>query len=221
MIRFQGTANTLGLLFCGTMTASMSHEIKNALAIVNENAGLLEDLLLLSEKGRPLNPERLKTLAADIRRQVQRADSIVGRLNRFAHSAGQPVITTDTKELFEFTAALATRMAAMKGVNITVAADETIYLQARPFIVENLLWLCLKNLFSVCTGGNQTVHLGAENADSHVVLSLQFDEGVPVEEIGKLVMQEGQPLIVALQADVSVDVQRSWIRLTLPKKFEE
>ena len=38
MIRFQGTANTLGLLFCGTMTASMSHEIKNALAIVNENA---------------------------------------------------------------------------------------------------------------------------------------------------------------------------------------
>lgn len=220
MIRFQGTANTLGLLFCGTMTASMSHEIKNALAIVNENAGLLEDLILLSEKGRPLNPERLKTLAADIRRQVQRADSIVGRLNRFAHSAGQPVITTDIKEIFEFTAALAARMAAMKGVSITVAAEEPILLQARPFIVENLLWLCFKHLFSVSTG-NQTVQLGAEKADSHVVIGMQFDEGVAVEEIGKLVAQEGQPLIVALQAEVSVDVQRRMIRVTLPKKFEE
>ena len=219
MIRFQGTANTLGLLFCGTMTASMSHEIKNALAIVNENAGLLEDLILLSEKGRPLNPERLKTLAADIHRQVQRADGIVSRLNRFAHSAGQPVVTTDTKEIFEFTAALAARMAAMKGVTITVA-DHTIPLQARPFIVENLLWICLRNLFSMDMG-NQTVQLGAENADSHVVLGVQFDQGVPVEEIGKMVMQEGQPLVVALQAEVGIDTQRSLIRLTLPKKFEE
>ena len=219
MIRFQGTANTLGLLFCGTMTASMSHEIKNALAIVNENAGLLDDLILLSEKGRPLNPERLKTLAGDIRRQVQRADSIVGRLNRFAHSAGQPVTTTDIKEILEFTAALAARMAAMKGVTITVA-DTTILLQARPFIVENLLWLCLKHLFSMSTG-NQSVQLGAEIADSHVVIGIQFDEGVAVEEIGKLVTQEGQPLIVALQADVRVDAHRHLIQLTLPKKFEE
>lgn len=220
MIRFQGTANTLGLLFCGTMTASMSHEIKNALAIVNENAGLLADLVVLAEKGRPLSPERLKTLAADISRQVQRADSIVSRLNRFAHSAGQPVTTTSTREIFEFTAALAARMAAMKGVTITVAEDNTVLMQARSFIVENLLWICLKNLFAVSTG-NQTVQLGAENADSHVVIGIQFDAGTPVEEIGKMVTQEGQPLIIALQADVSIDAQRSLIRLTLPKKFEE
>lgn len=220
MIRFQGTANTLGLLFFGTMTASMSHEIKNALAIVNENAGLLEDLLLLSEKGRPLNPDRLKTLAADIHRQVQRADGIVGRLNRFAHSAGQPVITTDTKEIFEFTAALAARIAAMKEVTITVAAEETILVQVRPFMVENLLWLCLENLFAVYPG-KQTVQLGAAIADSHVVIRLQFDEGVPVEEIGKQAMHKGQPLIVALQAELNIDPQRRLIRLTLPKKFEE
>jgi hypothetical protein len=32
-----------GLQFFGKMTASISHEIKNVLAIINENAGLLED----------------------------------------------------------------------------------------------------------------------------------------------------------------------------------
>ena len=220
MIRFQGTANTLGLLFFGTMTASMSHEIKNALAIVNENAGLLEDLLLLAEKGRPLSPERLKTLAADIHRQVQRADGIVGRLNRFAHSAGQPVITTDTGEIFDFTTALAARVATMKGVTITVAPGPPVELQVRPFVVENLIWICLENFFPV-SAGNQTVQLGAENADSHVAIGLQFDQGVPVDEIGKQVTQKAQPLLVTLQAEMRVDAERSVIRLTLPKKFEE
>ena len=220
MIRFQGTANTQGLVFFGTMTASISHEIKNALAIVNENAGLLEDLLLLSEKGRPLNPERLKTLAADIHRQVQRADGIVGKLNRFAHSAGQPVTTTDTREIFEFTAALAARMAAMKGVTITVGSEDAILVQSRPFIVENLLWNCLESLFSL-SSGNQTVQLAAENADSHVVIGIQFDAGAPVEEIGRQVTEKGQPLLVALQAEMRIDAPHHLIRLTLPKKFEE
>ena len=32
-----------GFQFFGKMSASISHEIKNALAIINENAGLLED----------------------------------------------------------------------------------------------------------------------------------------------------------------------------------
>ena len=43
------TAAETGLQFFGKMTASISHEIKNVLAIINENAGLLEDLALLSD----------------------------------------------------------------------------------------------------------------------------------------------------------------------------
>jgi len=220
MIKFQGQANTLGLLFFGTMTASISHEIKNALAIVNENAGLLEDLLFMAEKGRPLNPDRLKTLAADIHRQVTRADGIVGRLNRFAHSAGQPVITIDTTTIFDFTAALAARMAAMKEVTITVVSGDTVQMQARPFVVENLLWICLKNFFAV-TKGSQTVELGAEEADSDVVITLQFSEEVPVAEIGDLAAKEGQPLLFVLRAELTTDAQANRIRLKMPKKFEE
>ena len=32
-----------GLQFFGKMTASISHEIKNVMAIINESAGLLDD----------------------------------------------------------------------------------------------------------------------------------------------------------------------------------
>ena len=34
-----------GLFFFGKMSASISHELKNVLAIINENAGLAEDLM--------------------------------------------------------------------------------------------------------------------------------------------------------------------------------
>ncbi len=90
-----GTPSEQGIEFFGRMTASISHEIKNTLAIVNENAGLLGDLALLMDKGRPLSPERLTTLAGNIRRQVQRADDIIRRLNRFAHSAHEPAASVD------------------------------------------------------------------------------------------------------------------------------
>ena len=39
-----------GLRFFGMMTASVSHEIKNVLAIINENAGLMSDLTQMMMK---------------------------------------------------------------------------------------------------------------------------------------------------------------------------
>jgi signal transduction histidine kinase len=62
-----------GIRFFGEISASISHEIKNVLAIINENAGLLQDMIMMNEKGLPLNPERLSKLAHSISGQVARA----------------------------------------------------------------------------------------------------------------------------------------------------
>jgi len=211
-------ANTLGLQFFGSMTASISHEIKNALAIVNENAGLLGDLALLVDKGRPLEPERLQTMAEKIRQQVQRADTIIRRLNRFAHSAHEPMVTTDIREIFDFTIALAARLATMKGVTMSVAPGGPVQLEVRPFLLENLLWLCLKHLF-VVTAGSQTVEFAAEEAGADVLVSLRFGEGLPVAEIGAWVTSEGQPLLTVLRAELRPEA--SLLRLRLPRKTEQ
>ena len=56
------SASELGLDFFGNMTASISHELKNALAIVNENAGLLGDLRL----SRSADLERLVDVVAAV-----------------------------------------------------------------------------------------------------------------------------------------------------------
>ena len=51
-----------GLQFFGRISASISHELKNVLAIINENAGLLEDLTSMADRGKPIDSARLKAI---------------------------------------------------------------------------------------------------------------------------------------------------------------
>ncbi|MBW2430934.1 MAG: sensor histidine kinase, partial [Deltaproteobacteria bacterium] len=48
-----------GLQFFSQISASISHEIKNVLAIINENAGLMEDFTLMEDRGIPIDAARL------------------------------------------------------------------------------------------------------------------------------------------------------------------
>ncbi len=217
MHHLEDAANTLGLQFFGSMTASISHELKNVLAIVNENGGLLGDLALLMEKGRPLDPARLKTMAENIRRQVQRSDTIIKRLNRFAHSAHEQASRHELREVCAFTAALADRLATMKGVTITVVAGSPVMTEIRPFTLENLLWLCLKHLFSL-TEGSRTVELDASEAEGQAVLTLRLGDGLPITEIAARVEAEGQPLLASLRAVINVDEPAGLLRLILEAK---
>ena len=42
------------LQFFGKISASVSHEIKNVFAVINEAAGLLEDFTIMVDKGMPI-----------------------------------------------------------------------------------------------------------------------------------------------------------------------
>lgn len=208
-------ASTLGLQFSGSMTASISHELKNVLAIVNENGGLLGDLAMLAAKGRPLDPERLKTISGNIYRQVQRADVIIKRLNRFAHSAHEQASSQDIREVLAFTAALAARLATMKGVTFAVVPGDPVQIEVRPFALENLLWLCLKHLLAV-TEGDRTVEMDAAESGGRVILTLRLGQGLPVTEIAARAAAEGQPLLAALGAEVRADAPAGVLQVTLP-----
>ena len=84
-----------GFQFFGKMSATISHEINNALAIINENAGLLQDFTLMADKGMPLDHERLNNLAGKLTHQVRRAEGIVKNMNRFAHSVDETLKSID------------------------------------------------------------------------------------------------------------------------------
>ncbi|MCL2457758.1 MAG: hypothetical protein FWF31_02715 [Desulfobulbus sp.] len=220
MSSYHGKVDSLGLSFFGSMTASISHELKNALAIINENAGLLGDLVVLSEKGRPLDPERMKTISENIRRRVQSADDIVRRLNRFAHSANQPVVSAGIRDIFACMVALSERLATMKGVSLALAPFDEIEVQTLPFVIENLLWICLKNIF-LLAGAEQRVVLGACREAGDIVVTLHCTPEIPVEQLASTVAAEGQPLIFFLRMQIQADPDGSSLRLRMPIKFIE
>ena len=133
-----------GLQFFGKMTASISHEIKNVLAIINENAGLLGDFALMAERGAAVDPQRLHAMSQTVMKQVRRADAIAKNMNRLAHSVDESTKAIDLNDTLEMLAILSDRFASMRDVAVRPKRNEVpLKLRTSPFFLLNLLWLCL------------------------------------------------------------------------------
>jgi len=193
-----------GLRFFGKMTASISHEMKNALAIINESAGLLDDLTLLAEKGVPLDPARLKSQAAKIMRQIQRADGIVKLMNRFAHSVDETTRSVDVYDTAEFAVALSTRFASMKGVKLECRRPpRPVMIYTNPFFLENVIWLCLDFAMDKA-GKGATVVLAVDEEESRARVrwtGFEMTEGLKGTPLSG---EQGKALMEILGADIRV-----------------
>jgi C4-dicarboxylate-specific signal transduction histidine kinase len=142
--------------FVGTVCASLSHEIKNCLAIINENAGLMGDLALLAGQGRPVDPERHTRIAAAVQKQVRRADRLVGDLNRFAHSGDVDRRELALADTIAFVVTLFERTASKAGRQVRVAAahDPEVKVETAPLGLLQLLWGILSVGIEGETGGD-------------------------------------------------------------------
>lgn len=133
------------LLFFGATTAGVSHELKNIISIINESAGLLHDFATAAERGRPLDPLRVKKTSADIARNVGRAVDVIDRLNRFAHSADQGAHRVDLRRLVLDVVALAERTTGLRGRTIRAMVPESgASGTAYPFGLHQAIFLALK-----------------------------------------------------------------------------
>ncbi len=122
------------------IAASISHEIKNTLSIINENAGLLEDLAAMAGDDGGVAGERIKGATSSIARQVKRSNVIMKNLNRFAHSGDVPIAWVNLEEVLGLVVDLSSRQAAMKQVAVTHTCPPTIECRTKPMAFEALLY---------------------------------------------------------------------------------
>ena len=168
----------VGLQFFGKMTASISHEIKNILAIINENAGLLEDLALMAERGAAIEPQRLTNMSQAVMKQVRRADTIIANMNRLAHSADESIRTIDLNDLLQLLAALSARFASIRGISVLPKPSEgPLKLRTSPFFLMNLLWLCLDFAMDAA-GKDKVVELVAQKSEAEVEVFFKHLDGL-------------------------------------------
>ena len=76
--------NNDDLAFFGKVNASISHELKNILAIISEAAGLLQDLTAIATKGQKIELEMLNTCSQDIVEEIQRGFTTIKQMNTFS-----------------------------------------------------------------------------------------------------------------------------------------
>lgn len=198
-----------GLHCFGSISASISHELKNTLAIINENAGLLEDLSFMTGKGLPLDPARLKSIAANIGKQIQRADGIIRNMNRLAHSTDEAVKSIDLGDILVLIVALSSRFAAMKSVLLSFTPPlQPIFVTTHLFYFQNLIWLCLKEICER-SGVEKEIMLSLKQQPEGATISFS-----PVDI--PITTGEAIDLLDYLKAAQSLDSGNRQLLLTLP-----
>lgn len=206
-----------GLRFFGKISATVSHEIKNGLAVINENAGLLQDLLLMAEKGRPLDPVRLKSIASRVLDRVSRADLVVRNLNRFAHQVDDPAALVDLPETLTLMAALTNRLAANRGKSVRIVPPEPpVRVTTDPFALLNLCWCCMEAAMEAAPEQKElTVQIQARPGCAEVRLE-EIDDGGAFQRT----FEDGVGTLLAeyLQAEVIPDPEGRAVVLRLPEK---
>jgi len=206
------------LQFFGRISASISHELKNVLAIINENAGLLEDFTLMADRGVPLDPARLSAMAAGLQKQVGRANRILSDMNRFAHSTDQISTTVDLAQTIELIMALTARFAAMQGVEVSLQPpDRPVELETAPYSLMHLVWLCLE--FSMSARGEEKqIDLVVEEAADIVRIRLGRLGGLTGDMLSSFPSDRERNLLDALGAKLTADPECNEIRIEMTKK---
>jgi len=150
-----GTICESGLAFLGKVSSTACHELKNVLAIINENNGLLEDMAFMAQKGRPIEPERLGRACAGVAKQISRADEILKNISQFSHSVDQFEEDIDLENCCRLVVFLAQRLTAAKKLAVEVEAENGPVRLAggNLFLVENLIWTALLQTMHFCDNG--------------------------------------------------------------------
>jgi len=118
----------------GKITAGITHEMKNVLAIINESSGLIGDIMKAGKKGPIKYQDRLLLALEKISRQINRGVEISNSLNKFAHSTDDALASVDINEVLSQAIFLLKRFAGQKQVELVMVKSEgEINLYTNPF----------------------------------------------------------------------------------------
>ncbi|MGD8562378.1 MAG: hypothetical protein PVG03_07580 [Desulfarculaceae bacterium] len=155
----------LALDFCARVTASATHEIKNELAVINEQARLVQELLAMAAQGKEPDLARLEQIIGRVVVRVGQADMAVRRLNAFAHSADLDRTQADAGRELGVIAPLFKRIAARHRATLALESEAPpAPVIGQPLLVEQAMWACLEAV-------------AAQAEDKEVRLSVQRDGG--------------------------------------------
>ncbi len=169
----QRTPEREGVLFFAAMGAGLSHELSNIFNIVNELAGLQQDIVAAAAQGGTTGLARVTDLAARIKSQVSRGEEINRGLHRLSHSVDDTDIDFDLGETLVLFGSLAARAARLAEVGLEVRPPEAaIACHGGPFGLLLALHACVRVALAAASSQRRIEVWGEEGPEGvHVIVS--------------------------------------------------
>jgi signal transduction histidine kinase len=170
----------------GRMAAGVAHEINNPLAIINENAGLLKDLL--SIKNEPPEKDRLLRIAETVVKSVERCSTITHRLLGFAKRMGPLTERVALGHLLEEVLSFQGKEADYRRITITLAVPEDLpTIESDRGQLQQVFLNIVSNAFAaVDDGGRIDISLELEGENMVAVTISDNGPGIPKEHIDRV-----------------------------------
>lgn len=203
------------LEFFGQVTASISHELNNCIAIIDQTTGLLEDLAASGEN-HTVTHDNLQRIIDTIHRQTERGAAIVKRLNAFAHSLEIADRDIGLNDLAQNVVTLAQRMADRRRVRLeSSSATVPVSASGNLFRMLQAVFVSVRSIvMSVPENTRVVVTAGADNGTPYI--SVETD---PIESPSEVDLLHLESLMHQLEGEVHATAadNRTVIRLRFAK----
>jgi two-component system, NtrC family, sensor kinase len=164
----------------GRLAAGVAHEVNNPLAVINEKAGLIKDLVTLKQKfgGDP----RLLELVDSILSSVKRAGTITKRLLSFSRNMEISVEPVNIKELIDEVLSFLTKEAEYRSIRVSLIASEDVHpIESDRGKLQEIFLNLINNAFAAMSdGGNLDIEV--KNGEEDKVLVTVVDDGCGIPE---------------------------------------
>jgi signal transduction histidine kinase len=159
------------MAFLGKITAGMTHEMKNILAVIRESTGLMEDILSITKERSFQHKDKFLKVLSTIQEQVQKGVDLATRLNRFAHSMDKPKSSLDINALLDQMAFLMQRFARLKRVNLKVLPGKPISIIKDPLRLQLVIFKCIESCLKESEEGME-IQMSAEKIEEGAIVRI-------------------------------------------------
>jgi len=170
----------------GRLAAGVAHEVNNPLAIINEKAGLIKDLISFKKKYG--EDPKLLGLVDSILSSVKRAGIITKRLLSFSRHTEVRIEPVKLKELVEEVLSFLTREAEYRSIRISLEASGDVpqIESDRGKLQEIFLNLINNGFAAMNNGGNLNIKVNQEGADKILVTVSDDGCGIPKPDLKRI-----------------------------------
>ena len=186
IITLRQVAHTNKLASIGRLAAGVAHEINNPLAIINEKAGLLKDILSFS--GKYAGDTKLVGHIDSILNSVERCGTITKRLLGFARHLDVKFQPIDIKAVIEDVLGFLGKEAEYRSitVKIDVDSDISIFTTDRGKVQQIFLNLINNAFAAMSDGGHLNIKI-QHHEDNFMVVSVADDGcGIPEADLERI-----------------------------------